>query len=521
MANGESRRILIVEDEEEQRRNLAEYFKNGGWDVIWAANGADALTVLRGNDFNCECIVLDQRMPVMGGKEFLEKLHDLIPGRRIPVILLSAYLEPGDFQKRYTGKTVAVLGKPQDPELIEALADSLRSGRIEKGFAQRLKNMQEIDEATRSRELALATYYNKTVGQGRHSLCQETREPLFIVARRWNSWYPSFFDIPGGCYALVNPICEERRRHRVAVIDPGFRFLKVLADLGISVKDIETCIITHNHPDHLGGIFEYIASRNAAKEKIRLICNPTTFAMFSTCCQDGLEVMNLNGGRQPLMSYRDCDGNGREIVLESFRTEHHEIGYSNEPKGLIVGFPLKEPERRVVILGDTAYETGRHREEYRRHITDSRTKVVVLHVGSAQLKERIGGHLYLRGLNRLLASIGEELASVPRPKNDKLLVIVSEWGLEHATRQQVLEICPGIEGFDNSSPLLDTIDFVRSGLANLEYDDRMIVVPGDIGLMVGMETGTVHWVDGGNLQSCPPEKLRWRIRDAGLEYYMP
>ena len=99
------------------------------------------------------------------------------------------------------------------------------------------------------------------------------------------------------------------------------------------------------------------------------------------------------------------------------------------------------------------------------------------------------------GLNRLLTSIGEQLEAVKRPINDKLLVIISEWGLEHATESQIKKISPSFNGFDVSSPMLETIKFLRNGLENLDYNRRMTVIPGDIGLMVGIESGKAYWMD--------------------------
>jgi hypothetical protein len=242
--------------------------------------------------------------------------------------------------------------------------------------------------------------------------------------------------------------------------------------------------------------------------------------MFNSYSQADLIVHNMSSGRFQLLKYKDQKGNSRELVLENFKTEHQEIGHSSDTKGLAIEFSTSPAESRLVILGDTAYEAGIHRSEFISRLADSHTKIVVLHIGSSQLKQRVGGHLYLMGLNRLLTSIGEELVAVKRPQNDKLLVIISEWGFEHATGQQIKKISPGVKGFDSSSPIIETIDFLKSGLANLLYDKRMTVIPGDIGLMVGIESRKVYWKDKNGIKSANPDALRWRTNDDGIEYFV-
>jgi CheY-like chemotaxis protein len=62
--------VLIVDDEELIRDSLREVVEMTGCSAVCAANGADALKLLA--ETNACLVILDLKMPVMNGLEFLE-----------------------------------------------------------------------------------------------------------------------------------------------------------------------------------------------------------------------------------------------------------------------------------------------------------------------------------------------------------------------------------------------------------------------------------------------------------------
>jgi CheY-like chemotaxis protein len=78
--------VLLVEDEPQVRATIAEALSLEGYAVTEAANGAEALTLLR--DVKPDVIVLDLWMPIMDGWEFRKVQVAAHPG--IPIIVLSA-----------------------------------------------------------------------------------------------------------------------------------------------------------------------------------------------------------------------------------------------------------------------------------------------------------------------------------------------------------------------------------------------------------------------------------------------
>jgi DNA-binding NtrC family response regulator len=80
-------RILIVDDEESQRQQLAGFLKKQGFSVTTAESGTKALNLCQEKNF--EVALIDLKMPGMDGIELLGKLKESNP--EIQVIMMTAY----------------------------------------------------------------------------------------------------------------------------------------------------------------------------------------------------------------------------------------------------------------------------------------------------------------------------------------------------------------------------------------------------------------------------------------------
>ena len=81
-------RVLVVDDDLDLLDTLAEAFRFGGHEVSVAANGRDALHVLRSTEI--DVIVLDMMMPVMDGTQFRATQVSDPAIAHIPVVVVSA-----------------------------------------------------------------------------------------------------------------------------------------------------------------------------------------------------------------------------------------------------------------------------------------------------------------------------------------------------------------------------------------------------------------------------------------------
>ena len=67
-------RILVVDDETNERKGLAELLAGWGYQTEMAANGEEALEKV--SSFNPTVVISDLRMPGMGGMDLLKRLHE-------------------------------------------------------------------------------------------------------------------------------------------------------------------------------------------------------------------------------------------------------------------------------------------------------------------------------------------------------------------------------------------------------------------------------------------------------------
>ncbi|MEO7165349.1 MAG: response regulator [Bdellovibrionia bacterium] len=88
----QTKKILIVEDEDLIRSALREILELEGYTVASAVNGRDALQVLKQIEAP-SLILLDLMMPVMNGWEFAKQLHQDQALAAIPIVLVTAYGE--------------------------------------------------------------------------------------------------------------------------------------------------------------------------------------------------------------------------------------------------------------------------------------------------------------------------------------------------------------------------------------------------------------------------------------------
>jgi DNA-binding NtrC family response regulator len=81
------KRILIVDDDEQIRKLLVDYFQQLGYEVKFAANGSEALGKLSQNDI--DCIISDLIMPDMDGLELLKQIRS--QNLKIPFLVITGY----------------------------------------------------------------------------------------------------------------------------------------------------------------------------------------------------------------------------------------------------------------------------------------------------------------------------------------------------------------------------------------------------------------------------------------------
>jgi DNA-binding response OmpR family regulator len=113
-----AKRVLIIEDDPSIAEVIEIALEDRGFKTRLAHEGGEALRLVR--EFRPTAITLDLALPGLDGRSFLLGLRASDPGRRTPVIVVSAQSDRlNDLEPRSIAK---VLGKPFDiRELISAV----------------------------------------------------------------------------------------------------------------------------------------------------------------------------------------------------------------------------------------------------------------------------------------------------------------------------------------------------------------------------------------------------------------
>jgi CheY-like chemotaxis protein len=120
-------KILWVDDQIDELRSHIVFLGEKGYEVDGAANGRDALEMLRRADY--DAVLLDEMMPGMGGLETLEEIKRI--REHIPVVMITKS-EAEDLMTRAIGKRIDdYLVKPVSPlQVFSTLKRQLEARRL-------------------------------------------------------------------------------------------------------------------------------------------------------------------------------------------------------------------------------------------------------------------------------------------------------------------------------------------------------------------------------------------------------
>ncbi|MCE5237199.1 response regulator [bacterium] len=118
-------RILLVEDNEENRDMLSRRLVREGYDLITAVDGAQGVTM--GTAEQPDLILMDMSLPVLDGWEATRRLRAAPETAHIPVIALTAHAMAGDREKALAAGCDDYDIKPVElPRLLRKMKDLLQ-----------------------------------------------------------------------------------------------------------------------------------------------------------------------------------------------------------------------------------------------------------------------------------------------------------------------------------------------------------------------------------------------------------
>ncbi|MBC8122575.1 MAG: response regulator [Gemmatimonadaceae bacterium] len=119
-----NKRVLVIDDEADIREVIQTCLElMEGWDVLLAGSGEEGL--MSAQSKQPDAVLLDVMMPEMDGVATFKQLQANRETRQIPVLLLTAKVQPTDRQRFAALGVVGVITKPFDPLTLTAQIKAL------------------------------------------------------------------------------------------------------------------------------------------------------------------------------------------------------------------------------------------------------------------------------------------------------------------------------------------------------------------------------------------------------------
>jgi tetratricopeptide (TPR) repeat protein len=379
------------------------------------------------------------------------------------------------------------------PEIAKEYAD------VASALAEPSKPVADVEDPYRKRLIKRAGARTTAFEEYANHRPSESNDVL-VVLKGWSSAIPIIAEMKyegfGGQTCRGGGYFIKAANHGIA-LDPGYDYLRNLWANKYHIKEINTVIVTHNHPDHqddlcrIAGLdYEYRknVSGSPKKSAIRYYLDQDTERAY----EPTLKALNANS---KLIKQVDVDNQECHIppdmCLEVFKTRHGDGNIVSSPFGGVLRLKLQDgSERRIGYTSDTAYF-----KELPEHLKDC--DVLICHFSSAQADE-FGDpeklhpfHLGFNGLKKLIQNT-----------NAKLYIISEFWGGVGDQRYDLVEYLK----YENKS---------RKREVN--------IVAGDIGLTIDLKTLGIYCSSCGKPwpfdevrtiePSCPFDGIRYFCRN--------
>lgn len=113
-----SKKILIVEDTEDNRQILRDLLGMAGYTLFEAGDGAEG--VAKAAEHRPDLILMDIQMPVMDGYEATRRIKADPALNSIPIVAVTSYALSGDEAKTREAGCDAYIAKPYSPRQMLA-----------------------------------------------------------------------------------------------------------------------------------------------------------------------------------------------------------------------------------------------------------------------------------------------------------------------------------------------------------------------------------------------------------------
>ena len=113
-----SKRILVVEDTEDNRQIIRDLLSSVGYELIEASDGAEGVAMAQSQ--RPDLILMDIQLPQMDGYEATRRIRAIPDLARVPIIAVTSYALSGDEAKTREVGCDGYVAKPFSPRQLLA-----------------------------------------------------------------------------------------------------------------------------------------------------------------------------------------------------------------------------------------------------------------------------------------------------------------------------------------------------------------------------------------------------------------
>ncbi len=113
-----SKRVLVVEDQEDSMQIMNDMLARAGYEVIGAVTGVEGVAMAESH--NPDLILMDIMLPGLDGYEATRRIKDNAALRHIPVIAVTSYALDGEESRAEEAGCDAYFSKPVSPRALLA-----------------------------------------------------------------------------------------------------------------------------------------------------------------------------------------------------------------------------------------------------------------------------------------------------------------------------------------------------------------------------------------------------------------
>lgn len=113
-----SKRILVIEDQEDNRRIVRDLLTSAGYELIEAVTGEEGVALAETQ--RPDLILMDIQLPGLDGHEATRRIKANPALRHIPIIVVTSYALSGDEAKALAAGCDAYVAKPFSPRVLLA-----------------------------------------------------------------------------------------------------------------------------------------------------------------------------------------------------------------------------------------------------------------------------------------------------------------------------------------------------------------------------------------------------------------